>query len=86
MVALATLSQCGGSDITLPGDPGPATITKLQGDNQNGQVGTELADPLVVQVTDGPDAGQTATPETWMTRTPPVVIATAMRSSAFTCA
>jgi hypothetical protein len=52
LIALATLSQCGGSDLTLPGDPGPATITKLQGDNQNGQVGAELPDPLVVQVLD----------------------------------
>ena len=61
LLALATLSQCGGSDLTLPGDPGPATITKLQGDNQNGQVGTELPDPLVVQILDergNPIAGQ----------------------------
>jgi hypothetical protein len=50
--ALAALIQCGGSDLTLPGDTGPARISKVDGDNQTGAAGTELAKPLIVKVED----------------------------------
>ena len=48
--ALAVLTQCGGSDLTLPGETGPARITKLEGDNQSGAVGLELPTALKIQV------------------------------------
>src|SRR5205085_10096005 len=49
---LAAFTSCGGNDLTLPGDVGPARITKLDGDNQNGSVGAELPRPLKIQVLD----------------------------------
>ncbi|HEY3013066.1 MAG TPA: Ig-like domain-containing protein [Gemmatimonadales bacterium] len=48
----AVLAHCGGSDLTLPSETGPADISKITGDNQTGPAGTELPDPLVVKVVD----------------------------------
>src|SRR3954471_1963651 len=48
----AALTSCGGNDLTLPGDVGPARITKVDGDNQTGSVGAELPRPLKIQVLD----------------------------------
>jgi Bacterial Ig-like domain (group 1) len=50
--ALAVFTGCGGDDLTLPGDTGPASISKVDGDNQTGPAGAELANPLIVQVVD----------------------------------
>src|SRR3954463_11474011 len=49
---LAAFTSCGGNDLTLPGDIGPARITKVDGDKQNGSVGAELPLPLKGQVLD----------------------------------
>jgi hypothetical protein len=49
---LLALLHCGGSDIVLPSEAGPATITKHDGDQQEGPVGTALAHPVVVRVVD----------------------------------
>jgi hypothetical protein len=47
------LAGCGGgSDLLLPGAGEPASITVLQGDQQNGRVGEPLPQPLVVSVAD----------------------------------
>jgi hypothetical protein len=43
---------CGGESLTLPSEGEPATITVTKGGNQNGLVGTQLAESLEVQVTD----------------------------------
>jgi hypothetical protein len=48
VIALA----CSGSDLTLPSEVGPATISKIRGDNQRGSAGSPLPDSLVVQVID----------------------------------
>ena len=50
--ALVLLSQCGGSDITLPSAGAPAEIIKLGGDGQNGSAGAPLGEPLTVRVVD----------------------------------
>jgi Big-like domain-containing protein len=47
-----TLAGCGGSDLTLPTETGPAVISKFDGDNQTGPVGAALGVPLVVEVVD----------------------------------
>src|SRR3954463_8632443 len=49
---LAAFSSCGGNDLTLPGDVGPARLTKVDGDKQTGSVGAELPLPLKIQVLD----------------------------------
>ena len=49
--ALVVLAHCG-SDLTLPSETAPATIAKIDGDNQTGSAGTPLADSLVVKVVD----------------------------------
>jgi hypothetical protein len=46
---------CGGENLTLPSDGEPATIAVLSGNQQSGRVGSALALPLVVQVTDNRD-------------------------------
>ncbi len=50
-LALLTLS-CGGDDLTLPNQGQPATVVAAHGDDQNGTVGEELAESLVVLVQD----------------------------------
>lgn len=56
---VALLAGCGGSDVVSP--PGPFTLVLNAGDGQSGTVGTALATPLSVLVTDaaGPAAGVT---------------------------
>ena len=47
------LAACGGgSDLLLPGAGEPASVTVVQGDQQNGRVGEPLPQPLVVAVAD----------------------------------
>lgn len=47
------LAACGGgSDLLLPGAGEPASVTVVQGDEQNGRVGEPLPQPLVVAVAD----------------------------------
>jgi hypothetical protein len=52
-LALALISACG-SDLVLPGDDTPSTITIriVNGDGQTGEVGERLDEPLEVEVTD----------------------------------
>lgn len=53
--ALALLAACGGDDLVLPDQTEPARIAIVSGTNQAGSVGTMLAEPLVVRVTDSRD-------------------------------
>jgi Big-like domain-containing protein len=47
------LAACGGGgDLLLPGAGEPASVTVLQGNEQNGRVGEPLPQPLVVSVSD----------------------------------
>ena len=48
---LAALA-CGGGDLVLPSDAGPARIVIVEGDGQTGSAGAALDDSLVVRVTD----------------------------------
>jgi adhesin/invasin len=62
--ALLVLAGCGGSDLVLPADGAPANITMVDGNNQTGPAGAELARPLIVKVVDSrgsPVQGQTVT-------------------------
>jgi hypothetical protein len=54
LITLSTLlTACGGgSDLLLPGASEPASVTLLQGNDQNGRVGQPLPQPLVVAVAD----------------------------------
>ena len=47
------LFSCGGGDLVLPSEGEPAAITIVQGNGQSGRVGEILADPLILEVTDG---------------------------------
>lgn len=53
LATIAFLIGCGGEDLVLPSEGEPAEIVIVQGDNQNGRVGEVLAQPVVVEVTDG---------------------------------
>ena len=53
--ALALLAACGSDDLVLPDQTEPARIQIVSGTNQAGSVGTMLAEPLVVRVTDARD-------------------------------
>jgi hypothetical protein len=44
--------RCSGSDIVLPSEARPATITKFDGDEQTGRVGAPLPRPVIVKVVD----------------------------------
>lgn len=46
-----TATNCSGG-LTLPGDGSPAALRVVSGDRQEGTVGSKLADPLVVKLTD----------------------------------
>ncbi|HUF35811.1 MAG TPA: Ig-like domain-containing protein [Gemmatimonadales bacterium] len=46
---------CGGGDLVLPSDGGPARIVIIQGNEQTGSAGAALDDSLVVRITDGQD-------------------------------
>ncbi len=52
---LGFLAACGGNDLVLPGEGSPAHLTIVSGNNQSGQAGAPLADPIVVLVTDSRD-------------------------------
>jgi adhesin/invasin len=53
--ALALLVACGSDDLVLPDQTEPARIEIVSGTNQAGSIGTMLAEPLVVRVTDSRD-------------------------------
>lgn len=55
LLAVLTLSRCGGGDG--PTETGPATVSIVSGDGQAALIGTALPDPLRVQVTDPDGAG-----------------------------
>ena len=48
-------AACGGSDLVLPDQTEPARIVAVSGTNQAGSIGSMLAEPLVVRVTDSRD-------------------------------
>ena len=48
----AALAACGGGDLTLPADGSPASLRAMSGSGQQGTVGSQLPDPLVVRLTD----------------------------------
>ena len=52
IAALALLVRCGGSDLLLPSESSPTTITKLNGDEQRGAVGAPLPDSVIVRIVD----------------------------------
>jgi hypothetical protein len=52
-LAAAVMLACGGSDLLLPGDGLPASLSIVQGNNQNTRVGQPLAEPIAVRVSDG---------------------------------
>jgi hypothetical protein len=52
LVLTTTLTACGGSDLTLPADGSPAYLRAMSGSGQQGTVGSELPNPLVVRLTD----------------------------------
>jgi hypothetical protein len=65
LVALFALAACsGGTDSTEPVGP-PAHLELVSGPDQSGYVGTTLAQPLVVRVTDAKGRGVADQPITW---------------------
>jgi hypothetical protein len=52
--SVVVYAGCGGDNLTLPSEGEPAHIT-VTGSGQSGRVGTQLAAPLVVKVTDTQD-------------------------------
>jgi hypothetical protein len=52
MLTMLTAACGGGDDLLLPGSAEPATVTLLQGADQNGRVGEALPQPLVAAVAD----------------------------------
>lgn len=54
MAIVGLLASCGGGgDLLLPGAGEPATVTLIQGQDQNGRVGQVLPQPLIAAVADG---------------------------------
>ncbi|MGH7510739.1 MAG: Ig-like domain-containing protein [Gemmatimonadales bacterium] len=49
---LAPLIGCGGSDLVLPNETGPAELALIKGDGQTGPAGQPLTDSLAVKVSD----------------------------------
>ena len=54
-LSLISGAACGGGDLVLPEDQLPAEIVVVDGNDQTGAVGAELADPLMVRVIDAED-------------------------------
>jgi hypothetical protein len=54
VLALLAVSSyaCGSSNLILPSDDSPAALSRVSGDGQEGTVGSQLNEPLVVRVTD----------------------------------
>jgi Bacterial Ig-like domain (group 1) len=52
LALLAALSSACGSNLILPSDDSPAALSRVSGDGQEGTVGSQLDEPLVVKVTD----------------------------------
>ena len=52
LVFLATSSSACSGDLILPSDDSPAALNRVSGNDQEGTVGSVLADLLVVRVTD----------------------------------
>lgn len=58
---------CGGGDLTLPGDVGPASdLVLVSGDEQSADPGDELPAPLVVRLVDAEGNGVPAGAVTWV--------------------
>src|SRR4051794_6055672 len=53
LMAMVAILGCQGGDLTLPSDGLPALLREVSGSGQSGTVGSQLPDPLVVQVQDG---------------------------------
>lgn len=56
---------CGGSDLALPTEAPGAQVEMVQGDDQVGQPGAPLEDPLIVRVTDSAGTPLAGQPVTW---------------------
>lgn len=52
LALLAASSSACGSNLILPSDDSPAALTRVSGNGQEGTVGSQLNEPLVVRVTD----------------------------------
>jgi adhesin/invasin len=52
LVPLLAAMACGGGDLVLPSESGPARIEIVEGNEQTASAGSALADPLVVRVVD----------------------------------
>jgi hypothetical protein len=57
---------CGGSDLVLPSDGGPANVEIVQGDGQAGRAGSPLADSLVVRLADQAGTGVPGRTVSWI--------------------
>lgn len=53
LALITAVVACGGGDLTLPGDGLPSSLRAVSGDGQQGTVGSQLPEPLVVRLTDG---------------------------------
>lgn len=53
LALITAVVACGGGDLTLPGDGLPSSLRAVSGDGQEGTVGSQLPEPLVVRLTDG---------------------------------
>src|SRR3954454_14438705 len=57
---------CGGADLVLPSDGGPAQVQVVQGDQQQAPAGQPVADSLVVRVVDTLGQGVANQTVTWI--------------------
>jgi len=55
LLSLLAAASCGGADLVLPGEAGPAEIVIVRGNGQTGRAGSVLPDSIVVRVTDAQD-------------------------------
>ena len=51
-LSVLALVSCGGGDLVLPNETGPASVSASAGDGQSGTVGGALTDPIVLKVVD----------------------------------
>jgi Big-like domain-containing protein len=64
LLPLAVLA-CGSNDLSLPTEAPGAQLEMVQGNEQEGQPGTPLQDPLIVRVTDSAGNPMPGQPVTW---------------------
>jgi hypothetical protein len=64
-LSMVSALACGGGDLVLPSDGGPAQVRVVHGDQQQAAVSQEVADSLVVQVVDTAGQGVADRTVTW---------------------